>query len=69
MHASCDYDIVGLSPGCTSFPFCLSSTLVSLFSVLCFINEEGIQEKEVNLKCVLTVGLGFPTPCCYTEDL
>lgn len=23
VHAPCDYDFVGLSPGCTSFPPCL----------------------------------------------
>lgn len=66
MHASCDYDIVGLSPGCTSFPLCLSSTFLSLLDVLCFRKGKEMQSNELNLKCVLTAGLrqpslGFPT--------
>lgn len=74
VHAPCDYDIVGIGPGCTSFPLCLSSTLLSLLSVSCFRNVEGIEQNELNLKCVLTErprqpSRSYPTPSRHTEDL
>lgn len=73
MYLSENFNIVGLTPDYTPFPFCLSSRLLALIKIFGIRTEEEMQQNVLSLKSVLlweknSQDWVFPIPSYHAQD-